>query len=229
MAVAADPDLDAGLAGRRARVARLDLADAGAAVAGDGVAVVALLAVRGLDDAVAAVLELLAGHARRGAGVARLDLTGRRCSRRPSVVLPSSHCSPFSTMPSPHTGGCVVIMQGWPGDGARVAGLDLAVGGAAVAVRGVAVVALLRCPRSCRRRTPASRCRCRACRAWAGVAGLDLADAGAAVARDGVAVVAGLPGLDHAVAADGGRPRVGAAVAARIRRARRARRSRTGR
>ena len=72
-----------------------------AAVAGDGVAVVALLADVEVDHAVAAELDLLARHARRRAGVAGLDRAGRRaavaarsCCRRRTARRPPRMPSP---------------------------------------------------------------------------------------------------------------------------------------
>src|SRR5258708_16415792 len=62
VAIAADPHIHARLSWREARVAVFDLADTGATIARDRVAVVALLVQARLDEAIAAVLELLQGR-----------------------------------------------------------------------------------------------------------------------------------------------------------------------
>ncbi len=103
--------------GRGARVAGLGLTDAGAAVAGDGVAVVTGLG--GRDDAVAAVEEEHARHAGRGAGVAaRRELAGGGAAVAAHRVCQSSSC----TVPRSRPGRCRrrwgaawSCVQGWPG------------------------------------------------------------------------------------------------------------------
>ena len=170
-----------------------------AAVAVGQVAVVALLAEPGCDDAVAADLALAGGVAAVAATpvavVALLAARGADARRRrsepgscwqvgeqpsPSFVLPSSHCSRRR-------------------DDAVAAGGERAVRVAAVAVDQVAVVALL----GTNFEVVTAHRPARSARQGAGPPGLGVATGVAAVAHSAVAVVALLARGDDAVAAGG--------------------------